>query len=218
MPAHDRLRTLVVPAVAAAVIAVAAEVSFAQVGYTLASLEWLAADADVVVRGSIVDVSRDPPDGQWVWLTVTLKVDETLKGEHAPRVKFAVRTLTADERYQQWKDSGQQQMWFLAGTNDAMKPYGGGGWSMIRLGPAVPGEAIFSRFPPPIMTMDLSVLEEPDEILKAARAAVRDGRQRKRARRHSIWLPRAVAQRTGRSGDVNRLIVPRWDDAKPEDP
>jgi len=101
MPAHDRLRTLVVPAVAAAVIAVAAEVSFAQVGYTLASLEWLAADADVVVRGSIVDVSRDPPDGQWVWLTVTLKVDETLKGEHAPRVKFAVHTLTCDERYQQ---------------------------------------------------------------------------------------------------------------------
>jgi hypothetical protein len=216
MQANYRLRTLVVPAVVAAVIAVAAEVSFAQIGMTLMSLEWLVADADVVVRGSIVDVSPEPPDGQWVWLTLTLEVDETLKGEHAPRVRFAVKTLTADERYQQWKDSRQQQMWFLVGTKrdegeilarHALYPKAGG-FSMIRLGPAVPDETGFSKFPPPIMTMDLNVLKEPDEILEAARAAVRDGRKGKRARRHKIWLPRAVAQRTGQSGDVNFLIVP----------
>ncbi len=79
---------------------------------------------------------------------------------------------------------------------------------MIRLGGApVPAEEGYLRLPPPILTMNLTVLDQPEEILAAARKAVAAGKHRP-VQEHKIWLPRQVAQRSGRSGDTNHLDAP----------
>ncbi len=88
-----------------------------------------------------------------------------------------------------------------------LTPYGGG-WSVIRLGPPVPEEKPFTQMPPPIFTMGLDVLRDPDLILLAARASALEGVGAKRVEGHSIELPRGVMQCSGKSGDANSLGVP----------
>ena len=71
-------------------------VSHAQMGYTQASIEWLVADSDVVVRASVVDVSPGRPDREreeLVWRTITVDVHETLKGSPRKRLDFAFLSL-----------------------------------------------------------------------------------------------------------------------------
>ncbi|MEX0712711.1 MAG: hypothetical protein WD278_10200 [Pirellulales bacterium] len=206
--------------IAAATTLWAANMAWAQMGLTLTSLESLVAHADVVVRASIADVTREEPDEQWVSMHVTLKVDETLKGRPEKSVTFAIRTIDGDQRYQQWHAARQQQLWFFvynkprtgelpskdnaAEARHRLKPNG----SMIRLGEAVPDETSFSKLPPPILTMDLYALEAADEILEAARKAAGQRGKRNPVRSHAIWLPRSIAQRSGSSGDINHLVVP----------
>jgi hypothetical protein len=191
--------------------------AFAQMGYQACTLEWLVADSDVVVRASVARVVPEVRD------TVTLKVHETLKGDGA-------RTLTIDDQnlafckiYEGWRNAGREQLWFLVrseGRGDGedakadgvagrhrLTPYGGG-WSVIRLGPAVPDERGHVSIPPPIFTMRLDVLQRPADILDAARASARGGGERGRVRGHDIELPRGVMQRSGKSGDANSLRVP----------
>lgn len=219
-----RLRLLLITVACGALNA---GVGSAQMGYQACSLEWLVADSDVVVRASVAGVERAPvvheDDGVFrnpeVWKTVTLRVRETLKGEPAGSLTFVERTFAFDQIVEGWKDAGREQLWFLVrdrereGDGDEvaarsrLRPHGGG-WSVIRLGPPVPEERGFRALPPPIFTMDLNVLEEPKEILEAARSAVAHAGQRGRTRGHEITLPRAIMQRSGTSGDANSLTVP----------
>ena len=147
----------------------------------------------------------------------------TLKGGHAESLVFIERILASYEVYEGWRDDGREQLWFLvrhkeraseddakeAGPShgDRLRPYGGG-WSVIRLGPSVPEERGFTPLPPPIQTMNLKVLKKPEDILKAARAAVAGAGKRGRTRNHAVDLPRGIMQATGTSGDATRLIVP----------
>lgn len=68
----------------------ASDVCVAQIGYTLSSLESLVARSDLVVRGTVAGVAIEPVRERWVWKTVTLRVQETLKGEHRPQLEFGV--------------------------------------------------------------------------------------------------------------------------------
>ncbi len=216
-------RIIMVAVIIAGVIALTAQPSSAQMGYNAASLEWLVTDSDVVVRGVITNVSREPAQEQRVWVTLTLKMHEILKGQPPESLTFAVNTVVGDERYEQWRDARQEQLWFLVrneqydnthenkqGGTSARYPLRsyGGGWDLIRLGPSVPDEQDFAPVPPPIFTMPLSVLKEPQEILQAARAAVAEGSKSQPVSSYSIQLPRSIMQRSGRSGDVNMLTVP----------
>lgn len=212
----------------ASILLVGVETSHAQMGYTADSIDWLVADSDVVVRASVAEVKStpvvQPQDGMYRnpedWKTVTLKVHETLKGDHDESLIFVERTLASYKVYEGWRDAGREQLWFLvrkkeqdeddakAGSPSArLKPYGGG-WSVIRLGPPVPEEKGFSSLPPPIFTLDLKVLKEPEDILEAARVAVVEAGKRERIRSHAVELPHGIMQATGKSGDANSLIVP----------
>ena len=79
----------------------------------LQSLEWLVANADVVVRGVVVETSTTKAEDGMEWGIVTLDVvGETLKGEKAQALRFAVQPksiLTIDE----WKKSKTEMMWIL---------------------------------------------------------------------------------------------------------
>lgn len=52
------------------------------------SLDWVVADADLVIRGSITDFDRVRDKDEVIWATATVKVAETLKGEKKDEIKF----------------------------------------------------------------------------------------------------------------------------------
>jgi len=112
-------------AILVAVSGQGAGVSYAQVGYSPSSIEWLTASSDVVVRASVVDLAykdRTPEDGrtrpQWQWVTVTLKVHTTLKGKAPETSGFVIEQLRGMETLPRWKQSGQAVLWFLIDIGD----------------------------------------------------------------------------------------------------
>ena len=200
----------------------------AQMGVVKPSLEWMAATSDVIVRASVVGMSdkepRSDPGGgesQSAWITVTLKVHETVKGKHSHQITFVADIFRGSDFLQEWKDSDEELIWFLDRTKvDAEQPKyqdyevytrhelklirSGWGWSVIQLTtrPTLRGVA------PPIFTLDLRVLDDPTAILKAVRAAATEVGASKGVREHVVSVARGLIHLTGRSGDVNRVVVP----------
>jgi hypothetical protein len=206
-----------------------AGVGFAQVGYTPSSIEWLTASSDVVVRASVADLAykdRAPEKGetrsQRQWVTVTLKVRATLKGKAPETIVFVIEQVRGMETLLGWKKSGQPVLWFLVDIRDRKEeiprdfPAQPQGklrlrehcvnfldTSAVALGSPKAGK----RVPRPMFSMDFQVLDEEDKILEAVKAEV--ARHQKGAiRAIRIPMPRQVAARSGRSGDVNVLYVP----------
>ena len=197
--------------------------SQAQIGYQAASLEWLVADSDVVVRGTITDVSRRETTGKDK-LTVTVDVRETLKGRPTKRLKFVVYIFPEDKTFDELRDASQEAMFYLVraerhewkaeilgkGVQVAteLEPLELTPWdwshSIVRLGPP----AAERRLTLPIFTVDLTLLTKPDEVLRAARAAAVEGGKGERVRLHEVPLFLDVMQVTGKSGDANSLYVP----------
>ena len=190
-----------------------------------ASLEWLVANCDVVVRGVVVDIAAD----QGNWNIVTLDVLETLKGAKAKRVKFAAhKQHKADATLAQAKKSKREQLWILKRQDsgvpgeapdrekalarlkiDLHAPFLPGRPGAPSL-PAIPlapeksdsGQAIT------FLTIDLQHLNTSDEIVKAIRTAIAEPQGREPVRSHSVTLPAEIAARTGFCGHKNVLIVP----------
>ena len=189
-----------------------AGVGRAQMGYSADTLEALVAGSTLVVRATVAGVERGPVVEQGGPAKVVLNVVETLKGPGEKTLVFRTRLLKYDHIYEGWSRAGREGLWFFAPEEDPRGPDAMGPGpalplvfgSVIRLGPAVDEEKGFVPRPPPILTMDLTTLDRPDDILKAARDAAREGS----AEIISLDVPRGIMQRTGRSGDANRLYVP----------
>ncbi len=189
--------------------------------YHAPTVEWLVARSDLVMRASVAEVSKEPLPPFRAWIIVTLKVHESLKGTPPETLQFAEDSDAGDKRYDGWKDSGREFLVFLsrnpryrAGEKEieARFPftrYDGSGWTLFRLGPAVPQEERW--YPPPsgLFSSTLDVLETPVEILEAARRAVA---ARRRAvgevRMHELSLPQRVMEWSGDRADWNFLQVP----------
>ena len=203
--------------------------SCAQRGYSPRSIEWLTASSDVVVVASVVDLAyqdRASKAGevrsQWQWVTVTLKVRATLKGNAPETIVFVVEQARGMNILPRWKESAQSVLWFLVDRGDTKEesprdfPAARQGklrlrehWfkflhtSALELGSPKTGE----RVPDPVFSMDFRVLDEEDQILEAVKAEV--SRSQKRTERSiRILMPPDVAARSGRFGAVNVLHVP----------
>jgi hypothetical protein len=206
-----------------------AGVGFAQIGYGPPSIEWLTASSDVVVRASVADLGfkdRAPKAGetesQWQWVTVTLTVRATLKGKAPETIVFVIEQVRGVETLPRWKESGQAVLWFLVDIGDRKeeipRDFPGPPQGRLRLrelGAKFLGTAAVElaspkagkRVPSPVFSMDFQVLDDEDKILEAVKAeAARQQKGEVSAIRLS--MPRKVAARSGRSGDVNVLYVP----------
>jgi hypothetical protein len=180
------------------------------------TLEARIAQADAVVLGTLSRVARRvivPPGGAspdgTVWpdgideVTVTIKVDEVLKGKVGDACEFTRTTTAYNRTYDGWLKACTPFLWFL--TREKERVAGANG---IRLGKAVEAESGYrTGYEPPLFSMDLAVLREADDILKHARLYARTCT--KVLPTHTITLPRGVAQRCTPSGDANFLIAPR---------
>ncbi len=140
-----------------------------------ASLEWLAADSDVVVRATIVDVARDASQRHNVWDTVTLKVHETLKGTHRPTVTLAVRRWRSSEDLAEWKKQRREFLLFLvdSGRYEPSEPgYAKFKWAPLFVSHGVPAFVHFGeKAKANPLTLDLKAPTQRQDIIERTRAA-----------------------------------------------
>ena len=196
--------------------------SFAQMGYTPSSIEWLTASSDVIVRATITDLSfadREPEvagtRSEWQHVTVKLKVLSTLKGKAPATITFVWDQPRGAETLPKWKESAQPVLWFLVQkAREGKKPEGKPrlrGDRLIATSSVELGSAKTKRkVPCPILTIDLRALDSEDAIFDAIKAEVARRGQGRERRSGRIPISREVAQLTGRAGDVNELTVPAW--------
>jgi len=207
---HMRVSTLILWG-----LALTAGTAGAQIGQTYLTLEARIAEAEGVVVGTIIKVSRkvivppggkapngvDFPDGI-VEYTATVKVDEVLKGDVKENVAFEWTASAFDKRLDEWSKARTPFLWFLTRQKGAVHVGG-----PIRLGAPVPAEAGYrSGIAPRLFAMDFTVLKDAKEILARARAYAK--KSTKALPTHKITIPRVVADRCSPSGDVNFLYVP----------
>jgi hypothetical protein len=196
-------------------VVLAAGSAGAQTTRTYWTLEARIANAEVVVRGTIADLSGKvlvPPGGKtpdgvsWpdgtIQYTFAVKVDEVLKGNPRGDLRLVRTTSAYDRSYDEWSRARTPFLWFL--TREKRAGYVGGA---LRLGKAVAAESGYRHgVAPPLFSMDFAVLKDPAEILARARAFA--GRSPKPSAIHRVTVPRVVAQRCSASGDANFVLVP----------
>lgn len=160
------------------------QTAHAQYVQTDHSIEVLIADSKTVVRGTISESdrnvilprgNRDIPDGK-VEYTFKVAIDEVLKGDVEKELTLVRVTSAYDMRIPEWKEAGTELLWFvdqsglITSVSDLDFDHK---WSAIRLGEPVEAEEMYHTHAPPILSIQLRWLSEPDEILAAARNAVR---------------------------------------------
>lgn len=195
--------------------------SYAQTTYTSRSLEWLVTDADMVLSGRVTEVSREPIDNGRHWSVVTVDVGDVFKGHRAATVRFVVGPYVSDP-FDQWRESDTNILWFLKRRegrhedelselnailerNDT-ELYGELGWQAIPLEAQVDQP---QRPRPPIITIDLRLLETSEEILDAVREAVAFDEEHGAAdTEHVLQLFGPIVAQTGYPADANYLLIP----------
>jgi HEAT repeats len=191
----------------------------------LASLEWLVADSDVIVRGVVSDIATD---AKWnkTWNVVTIDVLESLKGTPAKRLTFLAHKFEAgDAMLAEAKTSKREQIWILkrqpAGVpgaapereraladckTDLYAPFLPGRPGAAAL-PAFSLGAAESKSPLAFLTMKLGAVKTPDEIVAAIRTAIA-ATPRGEAKSYSVSLPKEFADATGFGRTQNLLVLP----------
>jgi hypothetical protein len=185
--------------------------------YTVETLDWMAADSHVVVHGVVVDFVQETDAAKKKWITIVLKVRETLKGRHRP---FHTFVCPDDDNYDapRWKKSEAELLVFLAAT----KPVGAGNiwWgekaaaydltlrrsynSLVELSsPVKMGKNLAQHGK--IYTTDLQDPSEPKPVLQYTRAAIAAQANAKELRAYHLDWPKGVVTYT-RVVPVNELL------------
>src|SRR5580704_3725395 len=80
--------------------------------YTVETLDWKAADCQVLVRAVVVDFIDEVDGEKQKWNIVVFKVKETLKGKHKPFHTCVIPDWGFD-KLAGWKKTGQELLLFL---------------------------------------------------------------------------------------------------------
>lgn len=165
------MRVLAVAAVLmAAASPAAAEINVAD------SVEWMTADADLVVRGTIARVRTRKGPGQVVWYLATVAVTETLAGNAPTRVTFAMRHLhgpTPDD----WRRGNTELLLYLVDSKRRVAEdpdYASARFALrVDRGSSSSAIPLTGKAVGPLFAMDFSVARSRGVILWAARRAAR---------------------------------------------
>jgi len=164
------MRTHLAALAAGAVLAAGAAPAAAEINVA-DSIEWMTADSDLVVRGTIADVARRPGPGSVVWYDVTVRVAETIKGPRRRVAHFSWRYLWGPTPTD-WKAHGDELLLFLvdgkrrAGDDQAFASVGytfrDGTTGWVVLGDPGPDRVYDTSF---------AALDRRADVLAATRAA-----------------------------------------------
>lgn len=185
--------------------------------YTVETLDWMAADSQVVVRAVVVDFAQEVDGSKQKWITVVIKVRETLKGRHKAFHTYVVPDWD-DQEVLRWKKTEQELVVFLADTKPVNvdvrwwaekaalyeRTLRSSSSSIIELStPARLGMniATFSK----IHTLDLKDPTDPKKVLQYTRDAIAAQEKVKKLRKHEFRWPRSAVTLT-RVVPVNELL------------
>lgn len=178
---------------------------------TLDSLEWMAADSDVIVRGTVVAYARDKEVDEQTGVThvmdtIVIRVNETLKGEHMPFVTFTIRNSRNREDVPRWErthgelllfliDSARAKWFFLSDDQkEQIKQYpltvryvhtGDRGYLMM----LDLAHADHTHRTPDVHTLDLKVLNQPEELIQATHEALAAAQELEQLQAHKVEQP-----------------------------
>jgi len=197
----------------------------AQCGTTYTSLEARIHTAESVYYGRIASLERTvivprngkAPQGNWtipdgvVRYTLTIDVDETLKGNQRRRVQLVAQTSDYDRRHRQWRDLATTFIFFVQHPDQAegRKPIDNlwpPPWTYLRLENPAPAERKYSSAGPPLFSHDGTVLRESAEVLDRARKFARAYSDV--GATHSSVIPHRMAGRCSPPCDINFLVMP----------
>lgn len=176
------------------------------------SLEWMAADSKVIVRGAIVDCKREARKGNYVWEAVTVESLETLKGTHEPKIMFVVRTSVLDDDLARWTETRQQLLFFFVDSRrlaEADRKYAHHKLGLSRRGywkrscVELAKEAKSN-----LLTLDLQIPSDPKTILRRTRDAIAASARAKPSGTHDLRWPGPLVGQSTWAGCFVDLTVP----------
>jgi hypothetical protein len=206
------------------VLFLASEVRAQPLFYTVETLDWMAADSQVVVRAAVVDFVQEVDGSQRKWITVVIKVRETFKGRHKPFHTYVAPEWDHHE-VPRWKSTERELLVFLAdakpvnlgarwwgekGALYELTPRNGYGSVIELTAPAKLGRNLAHLGK--VYTLDLQDPTDPKTILQYTRDAIAANEKVKPLREHHLVWPRGAATFTRRV-PVNVLLerqARRW--------
>ena len=195
----------------------------AQESYDHWTIEAMAAQARIVFRGTITDLSRiefDPKPGQPLKVRnmLTLGVAERFKGSPDRWMTLDRETVASDGRYELWLKNKTALLWFTFSEEDprpfpgsvigpGLKLPAGQSWTAIHLSPPDPAEfAADPRASKCTFSMDFSVLNTDAEKLEATRKFLKNNPGATKVCRISI--PVLLTNSIGYTGPSEHLVLP----------
>jgi hypothetical protein len=182
----------------------------------LDSIEWMAADSSLIVRGTIETLSTEKdPDGS-LWHTVRFRVQETLKGDRQPSVQFLMRSNDIPrevELIDEWKSREEPLLVFLS-KSKCLVARGNRRHARYDFAPRTGFRdqslvALKSENENPVLTMAQQALSRED-IVEATKAAIAFPGDGATLCSHSFLLPADLVRDTYwvQTGGGVKLSVP----------
>jgi hypothetical protein len=204
-----------------------AEVKSQPLSITVETLDWMAADSQVIVRAVVTDFVHEVDDSKTEWDTVVIKVRETLKGQHRPFHTFVIQNYRSSDHTElsRYKKSGQELLVFLVESKRfgkkvalyGLTPRRASHRGLIELAVDAKTPMGGDRF---VYTLDLKNLRQPKEILDYTRTAITAGEKIKKLRSHSFqstetpgWVTRVVPVDERLARQARRWVAsndPKW--------
>ena len=183
----------------------------------LASVEWMAADSSLIVRGTIEALSTEKERDRGLWHTVTFRVAETLKGEHRPTIQFMMQSNDVPSEWEaikQWKSRRPELLVFLH-ESKCLVARDSPRYARCEVAPRTGRRdgsvlVVDSENATSVFTLAQDALSQPEEIIRATKAAVAVRQERASLCSHSLMLPHDLVRETpwAQTGGGVKLSVP----------
>jgi hypothetical protein len=166
-----------------------AEIAFGE------SIEWVIADSDRVLSGTVVRVDQVPGKDGKAYEVATVRVSRTLKGQPAAEVKFLLRNYRGPVA-KQWRAMKLPMLFFVVARERANEPGFPPGVEWVLRDDHNDHCAVLLgksnerwTFTIPVLTRDFDVLTDPDAILKRVETAVRAQPGGPKRKPHKLGVP-----------------------------
>lgn len=184
--------------VIAAFLACAGPASAQPVSTSCSSVEHLALQSPLIVRGVIEDIAvHAPRNSIHRYQTLSVRVLETIQGEHAERLQFVQAGDFGSHRILKLIYDKQELLLFLRPWMTSQKfNRSAGGYAYVRFPLVVeqvailePDKVQFAHTSIPALTADLRVLSQPEALIGAVKKYLRQERGPQPVRSVTIELP-----------------------------
>lgn len=162
------------------------------------SVEWTAANSTLIVRAVIDDIAvHDPGDSFNRYQTVSVRVLETVKGQHSDRLQFVHNGDLSSFRLSELQQNNQEVLLFLAHWWRSRRfNRSSGGYAYTRFPYVVecvailtPQDVRFAETSVPPLTANLTKLSTPKQLIDAIKTYLKDHRDQQPVRGVTIDLP-----------------------------